>query len=149
MIPLKQRNRHDPANGIYGDCHRAALASLLELSLDDVPHFGEPNDEPMTTQERKWLATLDLTTINVIYPGETPLEDVLSTVDAVNPGMMFILGGTSTTGCGHSVIGGCGRILHDPSLTNTGDHSIVGPMSDGYWWVTFIGTVVTLQQEAA
>lgn len=148
MIPVKQRNRHDPANGIYGDCHRAAVASLLELSLDEVPHFCDanselPDAEPLMERERKWLASRGLTNINVIYPGETPLDDVLTTIDATTPGIMFILGGTSTTGCGHSVVAGCGKILHDPSLTKTGDHSIVGPMRDGYWWVTFIGAALT------
>lgn len=150
MIPVKQRNRHDPENGIYGDCHRAALASLLELPIDDVPHFCEgPDDGGTTKRERKWLAQRGLTSINIVYPGETSLDDVLTTVEAVNLGVMFILGGTSTAGCGHSVVAGCGRILHDPSLTNTGDHSIVGPMEDGYWWLTFIGAAVTVRQEAA
>jgi hypothetical protein len=154
MIPVMQRNRHDPANGIYGDCHRAAIASLLELPLDDVPHFCDaeselPGADPLQVRERNWLAGRDLTNINVIYPGETSLGDVLATVEAVNPGVMFILGGTSTTGCGHSVVAGCGRILHDPSLTKTGDHSIVGPMKDGYWWLTFIGSSVAVKREAA
>lgn len=149
MIPLKQRNLHQPEKGIYGDCHRAAYASLLELPLDDVPHFCDGLDEGSTTRkEREWLAQRGLTNINIIFPGETPLDDVLGTIEAVNPGVMFILGGTSTTGCGHSVIGGRGRILHDPSLTNTGDHSIVGPMKDGYWWLTFIGAAVTVQTAA-
>jgi hypothetical protein len=148
MIPLQQRNRHDPANGIYGDCHRAAVASLLELPLDEVPHFCDadselPDAEPLMERERKWLAERGLTNINIIYPGESSLDDVLTSVDATTPGVMFILGGTSTTGCGHSVVAGCGKILHDPSLTKTSHHSIVGPMKDGYWWLTFIGAAVT------
>jgi hypothetical protein len=146
VIPVKQRNRHDPANGIYGDCHRAAIASLLELPLNEVPHFCDadselPDAEPLMERERKWLASRGLTNINVIYPGEVSLDDLLTAIDATTPGIMFILGGTSTTGCGHSVVAGCGKILHDPSLTKTGDHSIVGPMEDGYWWVTFMGTL--------
>lgn len=149
MIPLMQRNRHDPANGIYGDCHRAAYASLLELPLDDVPHFCDGPDEGSTTQkEREWLAKRGLTNINIIFPGETDLDDVLGTIEAVNPGVMFILGGTSTNGTGHSVVAGCGRILHDPSLTKKDHHSIVGPMRDGYWWLTFIGAAVTVQADA-
>ena len=38
MTPVKQQFLHDPPTS-YGDCHRAALASLLDLTIDDVPNF--------------------------------------------------------------------------------------------------------------
>lgn len=74
MIPLRQRNKHDPENGVYGDCHRAALASLLELPLDEVPHFCDEsiykdNAEPLSARERAWLLSRGLVSINVLYPG--------------------------------------------------------------------------------
>lgn len=151
MTPLKQRNGHRPEEGIYGDCHRAALASLLNMSLDDVPHFCDadsflPGAESLSIREKRWLAKHGLTNINILYPGETSLDDVLSTMNAVNPGVAFILGGTSVSGCGHSVVAGNGRVLHDPSpLAPTTDHgSIVGPMKDGFWWLTFIGSAVAV-----
>ena len=40
MIPVKQQIKHDPKNGQYGDCQRAVIASLLELPLEEVPHFN-------------------------------------------------------------------------------------------------------------
>ena len=156
MIPVMQKNRHDPTNGIYGDCHRAAIASLLEIPIEDVPHFCDadsylPDAEKLSVRERRWLSGRGLTSINVVYPGETSLDDVLSTVDAVNPGIMFILGGTSVNGCGHSVVAGCGRVLHDPGFGEPKDKhgSIIGPMEDGYWWLTFIGSSVAVNREAA
>lgn len=40
MIPVQQRiTDHDPPNGIYGDCFKCCVASILELDYDDVPHF--------------------------------------------------------------------------------------------------------------
>jgi len=36
----KQAFRHDPSNGMYGDCHRTAIASILGVERDTVPNFG-------------------------------------------------------------------------------------------------------------
>lgn len=36
-----QEFRHDPENGVYGDCQRAIVASLLGLEMSEVPHFNE------------------------------------------------------------------------------------------------------------
>jgi hypothetical protein len=47
--------------------------------------------------------------------------------------------------CGHTVVAGHGRVVHDPSLRTEvcpRHGSIVGAMSDGYWWLTFIGTAI-------
>lgn len=146
MIPLKQRNLHKPHDGIYGDCHRAAIASILELSLDDVPHFCDltlfPSD--WVLHERKWLHARGLTTITQVYEGR--LEDVLNSVGGLNPDTYYILGGTSKTGCGHSVVACNGEIVHDPSLTDAG---IIGPMSDGWYWVTFFGVSIAVGKIAA
>ena len=39
MIFQEQLVPHDPANGLYGDCFRATLASLLGKTTAEVPHF--------------------------------------------------------------------------------------------------------------
>lgn len=41
MTPQDQEFLHDPENGVYGDCVRAVIASLLDLSIKDVPHFAD------------------------------------------------------------------------------------------------------------
>ena len=41
MRPQQQKFKHDPANGSYGDCFRTALACILDLDRDEVPHFNE------------------------------------------------------------------------------------------------------------
>src|SRR5437879_5835280 len=35
----KQRFQHDPDGGVWGDCHRTAIACALGLPRDEVPHF--------------------------------------------------------------------------------------------------------------
>jgi hypothetical protein len=131
--PLKQRNRHNPERGVYGDCHRACVASILELSLDEVPHFcdGDPGPEAWTAAERSWLREKGLAPVSVAFAAT--LAEVFAYMLRVNPGVFYILGGTSKNGTGHSVIALEDRIVHDPSLD---DSSIVGPMEDGYVWVT-------------
>jgi hypothetical protein len=138
MTPLKQRFRHDPANGVYGDCHRSATASVLDLPLEDVPHFNHDGPDNETFHQR-WLAFLadrKLVPINIAFNGDAKLDELLDTVKNLNPGIYYLLGGTSRTGVGHTVVCLDGEIVHDPSLDDSG---IVGPL-DGHWWVTFFGT---------
>lgn len=40
MKPVDQLVMADKENGIFGDCQRAVLASLLDLPIKDVPHFA-------------------------------------------------------------------------------------------------------------
>lgn len=144
MTPLKQRNRHNPENGVYGDCHRAALASLLDLQLDDVPHFmhglGPDDGETFNRAQEVFLRTRGLTPIVFAISADT-LDIVLEQCEIWNPGVYYLLGGESANDCGHTVVAGCGKIVHDPSRDNVG---IIGPMKDGYYWITYIGSAAAL-----
>jgi hypothetical protein len=44
MTPVTQTILHDPDSGTVGNCMQAAIATLLDLPLDDVPHFAEHDD---------------------------------------------------------------------------------------------------------
>ena len=135
MIPLKQRFRHDPDNGVWGDCHRAAIASVLELALDDVPHFadGGVSAEAFNAAVDDFLAQHGLRSISSPFSGD--LRDVLHTIGTLNGGdLVYLLGGTSRTGVNHTVVCVGSEIAHDPSLSDSG---IVGPCDDGYYWVSY------------
>lgn len=139
MTPLKQRNRHRPEDGVWGDCHRACVASMLDLPLDAVPHFGDGgcDNVEFDRRVREYLASQRIAPVTTIFSGsESPLADVLDCVGHLNPGMHYIIGGKSRAGCGHSVIGFDRKIVFDPSLDENG---IVGPMDDGFYWITFLG----------
>jgi len=41
MTPVDQEFLHLPEQGQQGDCMRAALASLLDLPIAEVPHFAQ------------------------------------------------------------------------------------------------------------
>ena len=42
---MKQKYKHDPDNGIFGDCYRTCLAYILGLDRDDVPHYVTTMDK--------------------------------------------------------------------------------------------------------
>jgi hypothetical protein len=142
----KQLNRHQPDKGIYGDCHRTAIACVLDLDPKDVPHFMDklPNgsDAPDVWGEiERWLNARGLTQINIAFPGAVSLRDVLEAIEVSNassPGLVYLLGGTSRNNLNHTVVCCGGEIVCDPSLDNSG---IIGPMSHGYWCVTFFGAL--------
>lgn len=132
---------HDAEKGIWGDCHRTAIAAMLGLHPSVVPHFyreGPTRPALETIQEiNNWLRqNYGLRQIDIAYPGETSVTDVLGAVSASNPGAVFMLGGTSSAGVGHTVLCWNGEIGFNPS--NSPASRIVGPMEDGYWWVSFL-----------
>lgn len=158
MKVQKQLNRHDPKNGIYGDCHRTAIACVLDMDAADVPHFMDGasgrSDGPEETAKawdahdrvEAWLNARGIATVNILFPGEVPLREVLNTVAATNSRgrPVFILGGESRNGVNHSVVCCDGEIVCDPSLDDSG---IIGPCDDGYYWLTFFGAMAATDKQ--
>lgn len=138
IIKHTQLFRHDPENGVYGDCWRATVASLLRLPIEEVPHVCDgPDDGKAGERMREFLDSQDCALIQVPFSGDMALEHVLSFVGSapVSGGLHWCLMGTSRTGCNHVVICRGAEIVHDPSITQSG---IVGPADDGFWWVEWI-----------
>lgn len=148
MIPRKQLFRHKPDKGIYGDCHRACVASILNLPCEAVPNFCAPlpGEEWVSgrwrEREREWLLAHGYCPITMTYSPDATLEQVLEGSTYYNQDIYWILGGTSRNGTGHSVVAYNGEIVHDPSLDDSG---IIGPMEDGHYWATFIGSAIAVK----
>lgn len=142
MRPQKQLNRHRPDDGVYGDCHRTAIAVALDMDAADVPHYmdGSRSGDEAHDLYETWLNERGICTISIVFHGDTSLSDILGTVALVNQRSrpVFILGGQSRSGCNHSVICCDGEIVCDPSQTDSG---IIGPCDDGYYWLTFFGAL--------
>jgi len=145
MKPQKQLFRHKPDEGSYGDCHRTAIACVLDMDAKDVPHFMDARAfdggaENAHDRAEAWLNERGIATINVLFGGNVPLEEVLRTVAFTNTRgrPVFILGGESKNGVNHSVVCCDGKIVCDPSQDDSG---IVGPCDDGFYWVTFFGAL--------
>lgn len=138
IIQHTQMFRHDPDNGVYGDCWRATVASLLRLPIEDVPHVCDgPDDGKASERMRTYLESRGCALIQVPFNGDMSLQQILEYVGAasVSGGLHWCLMGTSRTGCNHVVICKGAEIVHDPSITQSG---IVGPASDGLWWVEWV-----------
>lgn len=144
MRPQKQKNRHNPAEGLIGDCHRTCYACLLDMERDSIPNFGEvgfdfaksdeDNRQAFAEACRAWLSEQGYAEFSVGFADR--LDAVLSFMATVNPSIYYILVGQSTSGVNHSVIGYGDAIVWDPSLNDSG---IVAPCEpDGLFWVTVL-----------
>lgn len=137
MRIYKQKNLHNPENNIWGDCHRTCLAMILDMDRDYVPNFAEQSKDDGQHFNRlveNWLRLHGFSNFSVPFAAKD-WQEVGSYMLNVNPGVFYILGGTSRTGVNHSVVAVNDTIVADPSLRNSG---IVGPCNDGYFWVSVL-----------
>lgn len=135
MIPVDMRILdHCPAEGRYGDCFRAVVASILELPYDDVPHvmaYPEgtpdvvlPNGQPASqwyVDLRAWLAPRGLDCITYdLNQFRRDGGDVSALLR--NLTMYHDLAGPSPRfpGVLHSCVAREGRVVHDPHPSRTG-----------------------------
>ncbi len=135
--------KHNPPNS-YGDCIRAAVASILNIErTEDVPHFAhdDPGGEVIYERLKEWLAPRGLAPFYIPADGAMPLEQVLNTMKVINPGVHYLLFGRSQN-ADHVVIGRDDKIVHDPSWYSS---SIVGPNADGNWIILVFVPVVLCQ----
>ena len=119
MTPVKQEFIHDPENGVYGDCQRAVIASLLDLPIQDVPHFMQlTNDDPVDYWEllQKFLRGKGYAYLAV------PSKSGATFFGAVDELIYHEISGPSPRGNGtfHAVVGCNGHIVFDPHPSNTG-----------------------------
>ena len=117
MKPADQLITHDPANGKFGDCQRAVIASLLSLPIEDVPHFGEiskGDPEAFWTSLQEFCESKGYAYLTVparsgfaFYCGG---EGVYHEICGPSPRGDFL----------HVVVGCDGQIVHDPHPSRAG-----------------------------
>lgn len=123
---------HDPVSGVYGDCFRACVASIIELPTEAVPHIffdgHEPPEAPAGVpglpgwhRLNSYLARLPvpLHALGFKLPDAEALEQwnisLSEHIDA-----HYVLGGFSVRACHHAVVGRRGQVVHDPHPTRAG-----------------------------
>jgi len=151
MTPFKQLFEHDPANGVYGDCHRTAIGSVFDIPPEQMPHFYERDRSEAEASHlvSEWLAARGMTQI-LVPVGAAPnaagdVREVLSKIKRWNAGQYYLLSGTSRTGVGHTVVCLDDMIVSDPSRSDAG---IVGPLDIGLYWLTFFGSALASSRRA-
>lgn len=128
MTPQTQLFQHNPPE-TYGDCFRTALASLLNMNRDDVPHFFGSEDGDWIDVD-KWLSAHGFAHFTIPFAGS--LQDVLYTMKTQNPDIYYLISGGSPRGFNHQCIAVNDEIICDPAPDGGG---LIGPNSDGYIWV--------------
>lgn len=142
MKPAKMISPHIPSLGLYGDCYRACVASLLELPSEKVPHFvkDDPSNEVFYARVNKFLKPMGFTRVAIPFG-----IDPRITMKLINPGLYYILSGVTDSGVGHSLVCFEDKVVHDPSPSQL---ELVGPLPDedeeqeSFWWVEFFGASI-------
>ena len=115
MIPVYQTR-----DGVGGNCLQAAVASVLELPLDDVPDFVNAPDGMRTwpLALEAWLTERGLLGMPVAPHGD--LGTALAHMAEFYPDEPYVLAGREGVDGGHAVVGHGGAIVHDPSPCKPG-----------------------------
>jgi hypothetical protein len=132
MTPRKQTFKHDPVNGVFGDCARTCIAAMMDREQDEVPHFlwDNPSGEIFNRRLDTFLALNGLARFIVTFPGNLTASQILEYLQAMNPGIYVSVTGQSSLGCNHVVVTVDGEIVLDPS-----GNGLVGPCDDGLWYI--------------
>lgn len=113
MRPITQTIVADPEHPErMGNCLQAALASILDLSLDDVPHFVQDDQDHADDESWHWYARM------LAWLDSRGLH--LRDGEGAPPGSLVLALGTSPRGLGHIVIQRDGALVHDPHPDRTG-----------------------------
>lgn len=108
MVPVDQTKLYNPDKKVNGNCMAACFASILEISLSDVPEIEDMDDWfPLLN---KWLKSLGF--VMVQWPSEEWF-----------PGYCLV-SGISERGIMHMVIFNNGLLIHDPHPSRSGVKNI-------------------------
>ena len=149
IVKHKQLNKHDPENGVWGDCERTAFACFTGEHPSWVPHWNDGygvtrDDDEANRIFHEWLDRKMLFTVSIgLYQPDLDFEGAMKFGSSLTqPDIPWILGGESPRGFGHVVIVQNGEMLWDPtSEYHTG---LAGPhpaddKGDARWAYIYVG----------
>lgn len=134
----KQLFKHNPDEGIYGDCFRTCIACLLDLEPQEVPHFAEyiSDDEEESVfmdRARLWLKDRGLGIASFAY--DFGPDKALYWMSKMNPGIHYIMVGEGKGGANHCVVCLDDAVIHDPHYDEKG---LIGPCDDNLTWIDIL-----------
>ncbi len=140
MIGMKQLNKHDPDNGVYGDCFRTCIAIILDDDPETIPNFCDPSQfDDHKKATRKFLNGRGLDLYTTMYPGDIAFNDVLFTVGHYNPDIPVIITGKSPRGVSHCIVAMNGEVFCDPHDGSDNQKPFLKASEPSeMWWVEAI-----------
>jgi hypothetical protein len=138
MTPVKQTILHEPDNGLYGNCAQAAIASLLSMPINEVPHFAdgllETDEDGIVYNERLqgWLMSkgYGLLTLTIVPEYLENWQESAKTICDHH-----LIAGRTIRGTLHVVVGKNGEVVHDP---HPSDDGLLPPTEEDPWYFEFI-----------
>lgn len=120
--------RHNPSEGVFGNCHQCCLSYLLQLPLDDVPYLGKycgEDNAAWAKYLKEWASSKGLYPLTLRVDDKAILESYQ---------LPYILSGPSPRyDCYHCVVAFGSEIIYDPY---TGNGIIDEPLlSTDYWYM--------------
>jgi hypothetical protein len=115
MKPVDMTIMHDPPRA-HGDCFRCVIASILELSPNEVPHFSALAED--SAEERKlvrgWLAPRGFAYFEIEWEADA--------LKAWKADLSFhhVISGMTARNTRHACVGFAGEVVFDPHPDRTG-----------------------------
>jgi hypothetical protein len=142
MLPQKQLIETDVDAGVWGDCYRTALATVLGMWALEVPHFyedvpsdmGDKWDWGLATLQwiDSWLMDKGFVRFALLFGEGLELDQALALAGKVSAGQPYLFSGRSASGLAHVVVCQGNRIVWDPSIHNLG---LSQPMAKSNMWL--------------
>mgnify|MGYP000571979779 CR=1 FL=1 len=156
-MPQKQIFKHDPSSGVFGDCYRTAVAVVLGVPANDVPHVcekGEKNADDLDglIAMRQFLRTKGLAISKSVYNGDLGWAAFRDWMQQFNPDTAIIVTGQSSRGVNHCVVMVGREVLCDPITGESNDNPFLGAADvDGEknWWVEAITPMIQMEPKDA
>lgn len=137
-----QAHAHRPESGIQGDCYRTAIACVLGVERDSVPH----SHDDMTGAEAnefhgKWLREQGLRRLFIpVNPaGSTSAAQLANEMWSRGDGLPMILTGHGRRGVNHCMVVHGEDDFWCPILGAVADTGLDGgALPDGYYWAEWL-----------
>ena len=136
----KQAHFHAPHRGIQGDCYRTAVACVLGVQRDTVPHsHDEQTGEESAAFMDAWLKQHGLHRIWMPVGGDD-FKTVANNLYPRGSGLSCIITGEGPRSVNHVIVVHGVDDFWCPTLGQvSADVALVGPaLPDGYFWVEWI-----------
>ncbi len=135
-----QRFPHAPQRGIQGDCYRTAIACVLGVERDSVPHsHDEQTGDEAYAMMDAWLRPQGLTRIFMPVLGDS-FSEIANVLYPRGGGLPLIVTGAGPRNVNHVVVVHGIDDFWCPTLgAVSAEVALIGPaLPDGYFWAEWV-----------